>query len=230
MAFASWFSIYQHLPDAEVSVLCSRNFTGSQLSFNWPYRCGIRFFQHENLGNKHNCPALNKLYATCIALKEGFVQEPLLVIDPDVMAVRSLSKDVLEQLNDPNITFGVCDPLWYFKSGDNERFVKALNTFGEFWNENKDDKQAVMKMMESVMGPPDMISQLCCKSETSEMGVFTRYNKFGLFVKDEWIRSKTLQAPFAQVSEFVKNADLSADELQVVKLWQQMRYTYQMVK
>jgi len=229
MAFASWYSIYRNLPDAEVAILCARGMQSDRIPFNWPYRCDIRYFQHENIGKHYSCPALNKPYAACIALTQDLIREPFFVIDCDVMALRSISSDILEQLNDPDITFGSNDSIWYFQSQGYERFIEVLNT-RDIESQSGNDNQKILDMMTKVMGEPHHITNLCSASDDNEIAVFSHYNKCGRFDKNEWIKSKKSQSPFMYASQLGKDVHMTADEQKIIKLWSQMRSVYDMVK
>ena len=230
MTFASWYSIYRNLPDAEVCVLCAREIQGDRIPFNWPYRCDIRYFQHENIGNRYSCPALNKPYAACVALSQDLVQEPFFIIDCDMMALRPITGNLLEQLNDPNVTFGSNKSIWYFQSQGRERFVEALNTFKDVEDKTCGDEQKISEMMTRVMGEPHHITNLCSTSNDYELAVFSHYDKCGRFNKHEWMNSKKSQSPFMYASQFGKDMSITADEREIIKLWEQMKSIYDMVK
>jgi len=229
MSFASWYSIYKNLPDAEVALLCARGIRDSQCHFNWPYRCGIHFFQHENVGTKYGWPPLNKPYAACVALKQDLIRSPFLVIEPGTMMLRSFTQDVLEQLNDPDITFGECGPTCYFKDVGPERFAKALNSYEMFEDEDTDEHR-MKAMMEVGIGKPEPITNLCHAAENSEIGALSYCNECGRYDKEKWTRSKKLHSPFPYASELCKNMTLTADQHQIMKLWDQMQFIYEMVK
>jgi hypothetical protein len=229
MSFAAWYSIYRNLPDAETALLCARNFSEGQMAFDWPYRCGIKFFQHENVGVKLGCPHISKLYATYVALKEEFVQQPLLVVDADVMAVRSLSKETVNFLNDPSVTYAASPPVWFFKEQPLERFVDTLNRYGDHLHKDKTDSQKVQLMLNDVMGEPELVSNLCCDVRSQHQASFVHCNeRCGRYDKKEWMRARTFP-PFKLTEEISKGGLHSANEQLVIKLWQRMPGIYNSV-
>jgi hypothetical protein len=233
MSFASWYSIYRNLPDAKVALLCARDLKGGYASYNWPYRCDIRFFQHENVGKRVGLLHLNKLYATCVALKEGFLKQPLLIVDCDMMAVRGISSDLLERLNDPNLTFGMGGSVWYFKNQPIERLVASLNNFRNFIDNDTHDCVKLLSMLKSSMGEPEMLLDLCCDVCESEQAVFTHYcsgsrGNIGKFDKQEWIATRSVP-PFGYVGDIVSSGLRTLNEQLVVKLWGQMKPVYESV-
>jgi hypothetical protein len=228
MSFSSWYSAYKSLPDAEVAMLCARDLQKGYIAYNWPYRCDIRFFQHENVGKRFGCPTLNKLYATFVALKEGMVSQPLLVIDDDVMAVRGLSKDLLGRINDPELTFGVSGDAWYFNNLPTERFVEALHTFAERYKE--DGEKALLRSMSKVFGEPEVLLDLCCDCRKKELASFVSYKEaVGRMVCEDWRINKN-HPPFYYTSELAKGVEITANENHIIKMWSQMRQVYDAVR
>lgn len=230
MSFASWYSAYKMLPDAKVALLCARNLQGGYAAYDWPYRCDIRFFQHENVGRRFNCPELNRLYAVCVALKEGILKQPLVVIESDVMAVRSLPKDVLQRMNDSEPIFAISGPVWYFNNQPIERFVSALHRFEDLRHKEQTNTQKVMGMISSVMGESDYLLDLCCNCRQSELATFVHYSEgCGKFEKDSWIQHRPFP-PFYYTSELLKGVDATANERHIMRMWNQMRQVYDAVR
>ena len=227
--FAAWYSIYRNLPDAEVQVMCARDLPTNP-AFEWPYRCGVNFFQHKNVGKKIGCPYLNKLYASYIALKEDFVQQPLMVIDADVMAVRSFSKETLDSLNDPSVNYALSHPVWFFKELSLERAADTLNRYNEHIEGDRPDSQKVRLMLRDVLGEPDAVPDLCCDVNMPGQCAFVHCNKvIGRYNKMEWERTRSFP-PFSFTSEISKTGLNSANERLVVKLWERMQKVYNAVQ
>jgi len=234
MSFASWYSIYRNLPDAEVALLCARDLKNGYASYNWPYRCDIRFFQHENVGKQVGLLGLNKLYAACIAVKEGFVEQPLLVVDYDMMAVREIAGDLLNLLNDSETTFGIGGSVWYFKNQSLERFIAALNSFRNFVDSDMSESKKVLSMLRSSMGEPEMLPGLCCNVRVNEQAVFSHYcsgsdGNVGKFDKQQWMVTKNIP-PFEYVGNITSSGLETVNEELVAKLWSQMNPVYEAVR
>ena len=229
MSFAAWYSVYRNLPDAETALLCARSFNEAKRAFDWPYRCGIKFFQHKNVGEVLGCPHMSKLYAVYVALKEEFVQQPLLVIDADVMAVRSFSKETVNLLNDPSITYAVSQPVWFFKEQPLERFVDALNRYDNYLRTDCPDAKKVELMLSSVFGEPELISHLCCDVRSQCQASFVHCNEqCGRYDKKEWVKTRTFP-PFGLTEVISRGGLRSINEQLVIKLWQRMQIIYNSV-
>ncbi len=230
MSFASWYSIYKNLPDAKPALLCARDLKDGYASYNWPYRCDIRFFQHENVGKHTGCPCLNKLYATYVALKEGILTQPLLVIDCDVMTLTTLSKDILDRINDTDVTFGVGGPVWYFNGQSLETFVSVLHKYEEVQERQSTDTQKVLSLLTTSMGEPETITDLCGDCSRQEPTVMSNYsNKCGRFQKKEWMRNM-MYPPFGYAAELSRGVELTTNEANILKFWQKARTVYEAVR
>ena len=86
MSFASWFSIYKNLPDAQVGVFCKRSDLSASL-FYWPLRYKIPFIKYSN---------------------EFTIPVGSMVITPDVLAVGVYNEDAIGPVdvkNEENFTF-----------------------------------------------------------------------------------------------------------------------------
>lgn len=82
MSFAAWYSIRKNLPTANVALLSARSGFNMQL-YNWANKANVKFFLHRDIGKKNGLPYLNKIFSTYIAVKEGLVKQPFIVIDAD---------------------------------------------------------------------------------------------------------------------------------------------------
>ena len=223
MSFASWYSIYKNLPDAQVALLCARDLKDGYASFDWPYRCDIRFFQHENVGKRIGCIYANKLYATCVALKEGIVEPPLMVIDYDVIAANAFSKDIVNTINSRDVHFCVGGPVWYFDETGVERLPDALNTLRDVeslanqkWHYVRDLPSTITLVIESVLGQSGQIDGLCCEPSDLNPSTFIHCaNECGHFNKKEWI-AKRVHPPFAYAAELGKGKELTLNEHRVI--------------
>ncbi len=230
MSFASWYSVYKNLPDAKSALLCARDLKDGYASYNWPYRCDISFFQHENVGKHTGSQYLNKLYATYVALKEGILTQPLLVADCDVMTLTTLSEDVLDKINDPDVTFGVSGPVWYFNGQSLETFVSVLHKYAEVQDRKCTDMQKVLSALTEYMGEPETIIDLCNDCVSQEPNVMSHYsNKCGRFQKKEWTRNM-MYPPFGYTEELSRGVELTTNETNILKFWKKARTVYEAVR
>lgn len=81
MSFLVWYSFYRNIPEAKVAVVCNRLLMKHQL-FDWVKRCNVPF-------------ALRKsdtdLSHVKYFIEKNILSFPLLILSPDVIAVRELS-------------------------------------------------------------------------------------------------------------------------------------------
>ena len=79
MSFASWYSFYKNLPDAQVALVCKRGVSTYNL-YSWCHRFGIKLFQYSQNYNE------KQLVANV---------EKIIKIKPCVMAIRSCEEDLV---------------------------------------------------------------------------------------------------------------------------------------
>lgn len=96
MSFATWYSIVHILPDANVLVMCKRNKEEFWHLYQWAYKLRIKFCQFS--APKDGDDFTNKMYAVRVAKARKMFDGPLLVVDPDILAVRELTYTALEEL------------------------------------------------------------------------------------------------------------------------------------
>ena len=81
MSFLAWYSFYRNIPEAKVAVVCNRFLMKYQL-FDWTKRCDVPF-------------ALRKtdtiLSHAKYFIEKNIISFPILILSPDVVAVRELS-------------------------------------------------------------------------------------------------------------------------------------------
>lgn len=97
MSFASWYSFYKMLPDAQTIIFCNRTKIDGQM-FDWARTLRVPFRIHSPKTKKEQVELAAQEFKT-----------PLLVVDPEVMIVREFREDV------ENIKFGCSDKLWFIK-------------------------------------------------------------------------------------------------------------------
>lgn len=227
MSFAAWYSIYKNLPDAIVSVLCARDLKKGYASYNWPYRVNVKFFQHANVGKQFGYSYLNKLYGTYVAIKEEIVEQPLLVVDCDAMCLRSFEEDIVNILNEENISFASNGPLWFFRDKKLEDFVSAINNFKQFHDaaNDKTSRSICEHMLGAAMGEPEFIPGLCNETRDPNITSFTHYSRgCGKFDKKTWNEDRLIP-PFG-LGDQLDELEMSASEKRVLNLWDKMAIVY----
>lgn len=80
MAYLCWYSLTKNLPDAQIVVLCNRNLMTHRL-FDWCRLCKVNFRLHKI------CDQDQRI---ALAISLG-VTTPILALQPDVIAARSLA-------------------------------------------------------------------------------------------------------------------------------------------
>lgn len=227
MSFGSWYSISQFLPDAKILIMCSRILKDNLVNYNWTYRCNVKFFQHSNFPHLQAPNVFaNKFWAIYLALRMGYISQPFLVIDNDILATREITKNILLNINNPEITFAVSGTAWYFNNQSIEVFHNLLNIDEPI--EQKDSQLALRFLIQS-LGEPKYIDDLCGDCINSNPTVLSQYRtRCGLFNKDEWIRGRKSH-PFQLVHK-LKAKNMTANEKRILGLWRQMRCVYDVVR
>ena len=100
MAFACWYSLSVNLPDARVSLAVKRSVRGDY--FAWAQRCGVTVHYHKDM------PGEAKLWQAQVA----GVQPPCIILDPDVLAVRELTPEILALQNNCQASN---NKVWFLK-------------------------------------------------------------------------------------------------------------------
>lgn len=198
--FALWYSIYKNLPDAKVSVLCSRNFIGKEACFCWPYKANIRFFQFPNLEKHYLLENLNLMTALLLALHESFVKPPLLVMQGNHICIRSLQEETLRYLN--RTERAKAGNIYYFNNLEYTTNLNILNT----------DSQ---------------IPNLAGHASDNTFSSFVDYSKFDKFDLHEW--SDKPLPPFYFCRRFALPT-ASVNTKRVLVLWDRMKAAYEVMK
>lgn len=233
MTFSAWYSVKKYFPEATIGVTVARPSKIDTYLFNWVYKLDVKYFMHKNVGSQTGVPYLNKLYGTYVALKEGILTQPLLVLEPDMMAVSSLSEKNLENLlnskfTTSNSSFNLNFPgdpvgsVWGFNNVPLEKFEEAINSVTLFKNENHIDLLALSKVFK---GETNVVKDLESDTQEDVISTFTHYReRCGNFVKKEWTKGKTLP-PFG-VSRSLVASNMTTNENRVVTLWGNMSNLY----
>lgn len=178
MTFATWYSLSKILPDARVGIMCNRRPITWQM-FDWTRTLKVKMRQH---------PPVEKEEQVKMALADPFYSTPLLVVEPDVLAIRDVEADTLEYFQKP---FVKADKVW------------VINDFGAV---------------------PES-ADLCSDVREDKISTFVSYPAgWGNFVASTWINKAS--SPFRH--KFGK-AGMTANEIKVEKLWQQLATVFQTV-
>jgi hypothetical protein len=233
MSFAAWYSISKNLPDAKVAVVSSRNNINLQL-YRWVNKIDAKFFLHTNVGKANNLPYLNKLYSVYVALKEGLVEQPCLVLDADMMALRGLTPPVLDKLNSCDFATNQSKlmppvgPMWYFNNQSLETIIGVINSLNSL--RKTVDEQGMRHLdllaLHKACGDPVVIEDLCNEVHEPNATVFTHYpQKCGNFFRKEY--EKGLAYPPFTDQLTLRTIDMTVNERKVFSLWAQMHMTFE---
>jgi hypothetical protein len=227
MSFAAWYSVRKNLPDADIGVVCARYPINLQL-YDWVYRAGVKFFCHSDVGRRNGLPYLNKLYGVYVALKEGLVSQPLVVLDSDMMAVRGFSADTVRGLN--GCRFGTnrslfcppVGPVWYFKDQPLEIFQRVLDRVKQLYPaaDGQQLKHLDLLALSHVL-PVTEVEGLGNEAPEESTTTFTHYReRCGNFYRKDYEKG-IVYPPFAE-SYRLGTVDMSVSEKRVYGLWAQM--------
>jgi hypothetical protein len=237
MAYSAWYSVSQKLPEAKVTIISPRPKPIETWLYHWvPKISDLRYHLHKNIGVHYGLPYLNKLYGVYIALKEGLVKQPLVVLEADMMAVGDFSPLLLQSLRESKFATNPCPfnvnfagkpvgPIWFFNGIPLEKVAEAINTVGV----NKGKEYLDLLALSRVFGDEVTVLE-DLGNEAHEQGVttFTHYKeRCGNFSRQAWAKGKTLP-PF-NVSYALQTSDLSLNERKVLALWHQMAGLYEAV-
>lgn len=248
MAFASWYSIRERLPDAKVAIVAARSRDLGHSCFNWCHKCNVNFLAHSNVGRIHGNVSLNKIYSAYVAVKEGLVPKSFIVLDYDMMAVRSFSDSCLDIFNDESIQFASNEcswfeeekignmlqvgPIWFFRNPTKDKFTDILNTFMILAKEHGSYQHLDMfAISEAVCKNSDyaLLPELGVECGEKLPATFLHYRKCcGNFDKNEWIGSRKI-TPFRYAKSF-KDDNLTVSELHILELWKKMHTAYEILK
>lgn len=231
MSFAAWYSVAKNLPHATVGLTVARPSKLERYLFNWVYKLDVKFFMHKNVGEKYNLPYLNKLYGVYVALKEGVLRQPLLVIESDMMALSPLSTPAVATMRNWNF---VCNrspyntsvgPIWYFNNTPLEKLEEAIHNLKTGSNRDHLDLEALAKVFAD---ETRVVDDLGNESQDQDVTAFTHYReRVGSFVKKDWEKGMTLP-PF-HVCRTLGAGDMTVSEKKVIALWGRMANLYDSV-
>jgi hypothetical protein len=225
MSFAAWYSVSKNLPDAKIAVVSSRNNMNLQL-YKWANKVDVKFFLHKNVGLPNNIPYLNKIYGTYVAVKESLVDQPLLVLDSDMMCLRNLSNDNLEKLNSSSFATNHDGSMWYFNNHYLEKFSDAIHKVKELNGKSLCNDHLDFDALKEVFGEPLVVDDLCNEVYEPNVTSFTHYRqKCGNFFRKEY--EKGLAYPPFVDQQALRTIDMTANERKVFSLWSQMHMSFE---
>lgn len=229
MSFAAWYSVSKNLPDAKIAIVCSRNNINLQL-YRWVNKIDAKFFLHSNVGIGNGISYLNKIYGTYVAFKEELIEQPCLVLDADMMALRGLSQSICDKLNNCNFATNKSSvgPIWYFNNQPVEKIVEVINSMKSL--HKIVDDQGIQHLdwmaLQEVCGNPVVIEDLCNEAHEPNATVFTHYRqKCGNFFRKEY--EKGLAYPPFTDQLALRTIDMTVNERKVFSLWAQMHMTFE---
>lgn len=230
MTYSNWYSVYKNLPNAKVAITCPRSPKIDNYFYHWVYKCGdLRYNLHKNVGEKMGLPYLNKLYGVYLALKEGLVKQPLVVLDADMVALRDLSKATVDKFNEVEFATVRCPyqlefsgkpvgPIWFFNRVPLEKVAQAINTLRTLKGKEHLDLLALSKVFGDSV---NVLEELGCEAGENEVATFAHYgNGCGSFTKKDWEKGRTVP-PF-NVAYALQSTNMSLNERKVLALWGQM--------
>lgn len=84
MSFLCWYSLTKNLPQAKVMIACNRTMNNSNSElFGWTRKCNVRFELHKSTDQESQI---------ALVLQKKIVIAPLLVLRPDVVAIRDFEE------------------------------------------------------------------------------------------------------------------------------------------
>jgi hypothetical protein len=182
---------------------------------------------HPNVGKINGIPYLNKIYSVYIAMKKGLIDQPFLVLDADMMAIRGLSSNVVNKLNSCNFATNksLMGPMWYFNNQSTEKIIEVINNIKSLIKTESKDHLDLLSLPK-VLGEPVVIDDLCNEAYESNVTVFTHYReRCGNFFRKEY--EKGLAYPPFTDQLTLRTIDMSVNERKVFSLWSQMHMSFE---
>lgn len=194
--YATWYSFYKNLPDADLSLVILRNDQTPYQMFQWAKRLKVplvfdRAMSHITL--------VNLLDATRTAVKSLAMKDRILVVEPLIMAIDTLSPDLLEMFNEDNALFEA-EGVLYLHDANIDDLLNATMLYEQ---------------------SPFEHQPLCPEAkETEDLASLVSYRK-GC---GKWI--DTLKGcPFSNAAGLA-TATMTANENRIIELWKKMCSLY----
>lgn len=203
--FATWYSLYQNLPEANVAIACARRGLNQGLPyFNWVYRCSTPFFQHKNVGEH------NKIFALCLALKKEIVQCPVVIIDPNTIAIRPFSGGFLDEINNSDIGVLKSGGVFYFN------------------NQNNPSPEILFELIDKCGKDCELLA-VNCQNHCDFLPTFAYFeNQCAKFNLEHWEKKYNV-APFAYATKF-KSEKMTVAQNKILSLWNRIANTYEAIR
>jgi hypothetical protein len=197
--FATWYSFFKNLPDAQVAMVCHRNWYIPFQCFQWAKRLGVK----HSYRNRDGDDVSTLLYSLLKTRADGHLaRRRTLVVKPYVMATSVFSPRLLDLFNEDRSVL-VGGSVWYVNNLNDkeiENIISDQALVGEFEHQQVD---------------------LCCDvSENPVTDCFVDYSK-GC---GKWIDTMK-GCPLSSASGMV-NDDMTVNELRVIDLWRKMVTLY----
>jgi hypothetical protein len=193
--FATWYSLFKNLPDAQIAMVCHRNWYVPFQCFQWAKRLNVKHLYR----NREDDEVSTLLYSLLKSRSEGHIlRRRTLIVKAYVMATDVLSSRLLELLNEEKglLSGG---SVWYVNNLSDQEIEDAISDHalvGEFEHRNV---------------------ELCCDVRSStKTDCFTDYSK-GC---GKWIDTMK-GCPLSSASGMVSD-DMTVNELSVIDLWRKM--------
>lgn len=237
MAYSCWYSIYKNLPEAKVAITVGRPSNNENYYYHWVYKHNdLRYSLHKNYNHQLKSNYINKLFGTYLALKEGLVKQPLLVLDCDMVAIESLNPEVVKVLNNVKFATNKCPyglnfdgnsvgPIWYFNNIPLEKIEESINTLKTLKEKDHIDLLSLSKVFGEEV---TVIEELGDDVKSKKLVTFAHFfNGCGNFTKKDWEKGKTVP-PF-NVAYALYVVDTTVNEKKVLGLWSQMANLWDLV-
>lgn len=200
--FATWYSFYKNLPDANVVLFCQRTGDIPFMYFQWAKRLKIPKIDSWPF-SQDEPDLINFLSALNLFLEKKIIKTPTLIVKPYTVCTGLIRKELLEKMNNKNI---ILEENFNFINVDNIK-----NIINEYYLENREFN--VKK------------DSICFEAKnTDEKAFLLSYNK-GC---GRWIH-KSKGCPFSNARGLM-TAEMTSNEKIVIELWDKMAPLFQAVK
>ena len=193
--FATWYSFFKNLPEAEICIVCNRNTNAPFQYFQWIKRLKIRhLFQNQFSEDEF----LNKIQNLKIAADQGFIKKKTLVVEKSTMAIDTLNEHLLDLIN-TNEEIVVNKNICYFPKTNKDYLNKLLDNYFLETTNNEETTYFCYDVKE-IDEPVTFVS--------FEKGCGT------------WI-NKLKGCPFSGAERFI-SIGINVNESRVIELWKKM--------
>lgn len=198
--FATWYSFYKNLPDSKIAIFCHRTESVPFMYFQWAKRLNIPRINGWPFV-KDGPDVLNWLAAVNQCEQSGVISQPVLVVQPYVMALDLLEKSNLEKFSQKNIL------------EKNIFFIKNINTknaINEYFIDNKKIESSE--------------SEICLEANETNLPVSVVSYRKGC---GRWIDTAK-GCPFSSAGGLA-TSEMTINENKIIELWNKMVPLYSAV-